>query len=490
MMAGVLDRRRAGVLLHPTSLPSDIGNGDLGAESRRFIQFLSQTGFSVWQMLPIGPTHRNASPYNTLSLHAGNPLLISLDQLVEWGWLDRDSSFDKKNPVAYRLARLAQAHKTFRERASATDQQAFEDFAQQEKHWLEDYALYRVLRRHHDGQAWFQWPTPLRTREPSALASTHEQYQTECEQIRFEQFVFKRQWDALRAYAMEHKIALFGDMPIFVAHDSVDVWAEPNYFQLDEHGMPLKVAGVPPDYFSRDGQRWGNPLYRWDRMQADGFRWWIARLTTEFRRFDLLRIDHFRGFEACWEIPVNDTTAINGKWAKSPGQALFETLRKHFGELPLVAEDLGLITPEVLELRDRFQFPGMEILQFAFDGGSDNPYLPHNHRFSSVVYTGTHDNDTTLSWFEGLPAEQQLRVVEYLGYPHEPMPWPIIRATLASVSQLAILPMQDVLALGSGQRMNTPGTSEGNWHWRFSWDQLPPEQTALFARALKAYGRN
>ena len=489
MIPAVLEQRRAGVLLHPTSLPGGVGNGDLGADAHRFVDFLAQTGFSVWQMLPLGPTHRDGSPYTALSLHAGNPMLISLDRLVEWGWLDSDRSDNRENAAAYRIERLAQAHKTFMQRAGKSEHQTFEAFINREAHWLEDYALYRALRREFSGQAWCQWPGPLREREPDALATARVRLIDELELVCFEQFVFARQWEALRAHAEKRSILLFGDMPIFVAHDSVDVWTQREYFQLDDSGQPAMVAGVPPDYFSAQGQRWGNPLYRWDRMQADGFRWWIARMTTEFRRFDLLRVDHFRGFEACWEIPAANKTAVNGRWVKTPGDALFESLRKHFGSLPLVAEDLGLITPEVLALRDNYELPGMEILQFAFDSAADNPYLPHNHRQASVVYTGTHDNDTTLAWFENLPAERQLRVVEYLGYPHEPMPWPMIRTALASVSHMAIIPMQDVLALGRGQRMNTPGIADGNWSWRFTWDQLSPDLTERLMRMAKSYGR-
>lgn len=489
MMPAALEQRRAGVLLHPTSLPGGVGNGDLGADAHRFVDLLAQAGFSVWQMLPLGPTHRDGSPYTALSLHAGNPMLISLDRLVEWGWLDADRAGSRENPATYRVERLAQAHKTFMQRAEKSEHQSFEAFINREAHWLEDYALYRALRREFSGQAWSQWPEPLRDREADALATARVRLSDELELVCFEQFAFARQWEALRSHAEKRNILLFGDMPIFVAHDSVDVWTQREYFQLDDNGQPVKVSGVPPDYFSAQGQRWGNPLYRWDRMQADGFRWWIARMTTEFRRFDLLRVDHFRGFEACWEIPAADKTAVNGRWVKTPGDALFEALRKHFGSLPLVAEDLGLITPEVLALRDKYELPGMEILQFAFDSAADNPYLPHNHRKAGVVYTGTHDNDTTLAWFEDLPAERQLRVVEYLGYPHEPMPWPLIRAALASVSQLAVIPMQDVLALGRGQRMNTPGISDGNWGWRFTWDQLAPGLMERLMRMAKSYGR-
>lgn len=489
MIPAVLERRRAGVLLHPTSLPGGLGNGDLGADAHRFVDFLAQTGFSVWQMLPLGPTHRDGSPYHALSLHAGNPMLISLDLLVEWGWLSADKPPNTANAVAYRLQRLAQAHNTFMQRASGFEIESFENFINAEAHWLEDYALYRALRREFSGQPWFQWPAPLCNREPDALAAARARFIDDIAGICFEQFVFARQWQALRAHAMERSVLLFGDMPIFVAHDSADVWKDRHYFLLDEKGQASVVAGVPPDYFSQHGQRWGNPLYRWERMQADGFRWWIARLTTEFRRFDLLRVDHFRGFEAYWEIPANEATAVNGRWVKAPGEALFDALRRHFGNLPLVAEDLGMITPEVYVLRDKFGFPGMEVLQFAFDGGADNPYLPHNHRKTSVVYTGTHDNDTTLAWFENLSAEQQLRVVEYLGYPHEPMPWPLIRVALASISQLAIIPMQDILSLGRGQRMNTPGVADGNWSWRFGWEQIAPGLAERLRRMVRMYGR-
>ncbi len=489
MIPAILEQRRAGVLLHPTSLPGGVGNGDLGANAHRFVDFLAQAGFSVWQMLPLGPTHRDGSPYHALSLHAGNPLLISLDRLVEWGWLEPNRPDTVVNVAVYRIERLAQAHKIFTQRAGDSEQQAFDAFINQEAHWLEDYALYRALRREFSGQAWFQWPAPLRDREPEALIAARARLGDEMERVRFEQFVFDRQWQGLRAHAAERNLLLFGDMPIFVAHDSVDVWVQREYFQLDDHGLPTVVAGVPPDYFAAQGQRWGNPLYHWGRMEADGFRWWIARMNTEFRRFDLLRVDHFRGFEACWEIPAADATAVNGRWVEVPGAELFETLLQHFGSLPLVAEDLGMITPEVTALRDRFGLPGMEILQFAFDSDAANPYLPHNHRKLSVVYTGTHDNDTTLSWFESLSAERQLRVVDYLGYPHEPMPWPLLRAALASVSQLAIVPMQDILGLGRGQRMNTPGTTEGNWSWRFGWEQIAPGLDERLRRMVGMYGR-
>ena len=485
----VHERRRAGVLLHPTSLPGSIGNGDLGANAHRFVDFLAQSGFSVWQMLPLGPTHREGSPYHALSLHAGNPMLINLERLVEWGWLENLDTPGTEGAVAYRLKRLAQAHRQFSKRAAESDRQTFAEFVTAQSHWLDDYALYRALRREFSGQAWYQWPALLRDRDPDALAATRTRLAGEIAQVHFEQFVFDRQWRELRAYAASHGVLLFGDMPIFVAHDSVDVWTHREYFMLDAQGFPTKVAGVPPDYFSQDGQRWGNPLYDWQRMQADGFRWWIERLSTELKRTDFLRVDHFRGFEACWEILASEATAVNGRWVPAPGEALFEKLLQHFGTLPLVAEDLGLITPEVQRLREKFGFPGMKILQFAFDSGPDNPYLPHNHQIDSVVYTGTHDNDTTVSWFESLPAEKQLAVVDYLGYTHEPMPWPLLRAAFESVSRLAVIPMQDLLGLGRGHRMNTPGTTTGNWLWRFTWEQLSPDLAPRLRQMVYRYGR-
>ena len=465
-------RRRAGILLHPTSLPGAYPSGDLGAAAFRFIDFLSAAGMRVWQMLPLGPTHADGSPYQCLSIHAGNPALISLERLQQWGWLTTDEVSRAHTDPKHRQTCLRNAHQGYLREVTPQESTAYAQFLSQHSHWLDDYALYQALRQEHGGQSWWTWSAALRDRAPRALDQARTRLAPVMQQERFEQYVFFRQWSELRHYASTHGVWLFGDMPIFVAHDSADVWGQRDYFLLDKKGQPTVVAGVPPDYFSATGQRWGNPLYNWDRMQADGFRWWLTRVRTQLELFDLLRIDHFRGFEAYWEIPAAETTAVHGRWVPAPGDALFQQLQMQFDPLPLVAEDLGIITREVTALRERYALPGMRILQFAFDGGADNPYPPHRYDRNSVVYTGTHDNDTTLSWFEGLTPQLQHRVRDYLGFPTEAMPWPLIRAALASVADLAIVPMQDVLELGAGQRMNTPGIAAGNWGWRFTWEQV------------------
>jgi 4-alpha-glucanotransferase len=454
----VLDRRRAGVLLHPTSLP----DGTLGADARRFVDVLADTGTSVWQMLPLGPTHAEASPYHCLSVHALNPQLLP----------DRTA-------VTPDVLLLPE---------QAATRAAFEGFCAAAAHWLEDYALFMALRARHDTQPWWTWPVPLRDRAPDALETARNELAAELNRVRYEQFRVAMAFTELRRYAHVRGVRLFGDLPIFVAHDSADVWAQRRYFKLDADGQPRVVAGVPPDYFSATGQRWGNPLYDWNALAADGFGWWQERLATELARFDLVRIDHFRGFEACWEIPAGEPTAVNGHWQPVPGDALFTTLHARFGELPLVAEDLGIITPAVTALRQRYGLPGMLVLQFAFDGGADNPYLPHNHSPDAVVYTGTHDNDTTLAWFEALTEPARQNVLDTLKS-DEPMPRALMHAALHSVATLAVIPMQDVLGLGAGHRMNIPGTTSGNWQWRFDWDQLSGEVQDWWETSLARSGR-
>jgi 4-alpha-glucanotransferase len=476
-----LQARRAGLLLHPTSLPGSRNHGDLGAGARRFVDFLAASGFSVWQTLPLGPTHEDGSPYQCLSVHAGNPELISLDELVASGWLDE--------AVADTRACLARARAGFESRANQADRDALRDFRQRHAFWIDDYALYQAIRRVHQGAPWYNWPEPLRSRDSTAIGKFRATYEVVIEQACFEQFLFFTQWQALRDYARERGIALFGDIPIFVAHDSADVWARRELFSIDASGKLDVVSGVPPDYFSATGQRWGNPLYRWERVADEDYRWWLERFRSQLELFDIIRLDHFRGFEKYWEIAAQAETAIEGRWVEGPGTALFERLAEEFGDLPLVAEDLGLITPEVEALRTQLSLPGMKILQFAFDGSPGNPYLPHNHDPLAVVYTGTHDNDTSLGWYRGLTEAGRQVVDEYLGLPSEPMPWPLIRAALASVAELAILPMQDILALGSEHRMNTPGTTADNWRWRFDWDQASEDLVARMHHLIRIYGR-
>ncbi len=476
-----LASRRAGILLHPTSLPGKGAHGSLGAEAFRFVDRLAECGITLWQMLPLGPTHGAAhefgSPYQCLSSHAGNPNLICLDALRAEGWL-KDAETG-----------LEAAYQGFIRRASPADRAAFSAFVACEADWLEDFALFMALREQQGQVAWFHWPEPLRDRDPAALKTARAALHARIDGVRFEQFVFARQWQDLKAYAHAKGVLLFGDMPIYVAHDGAEVWSHPELFSVDAQGQVEEVAGVPPDYFSETGQRWGNPLYRWERHAANGFAWWKARFASHMRLFDLVRIDHFRGLEAYWSIPAACKTAVDGHWVKAPGDELLTALHDAFGPLPVVAEDLGIITEEVTELRQKHHLPGMRILQFAFDGSPDNPYLPHNHTLDSVVYTGTHDNDTTLGWWSALDEEARQHVVDYLGESCESMPLHLMRVALESVANLVILPLQDVLALGSEARMNTPGTTEGNWHWRFAWSQWPEEASLRLAHEVETYGR-
>jgi 4-alpha-glucanotransferase len=482
-------QRRAGILLHPTSLPGTPGNGDLGPEAYRFVDFLAECGVGLWQTLPLGPTHEDGSPYQCTSVHAGNVRLISLQALVELGWLDDAALNPEDNLDAQRSVRLAAAWNGFQRKAGNEDRHAFRQFVEEHSRWLEDFALYQALRGAYGGSAWYDWPRPVCERNREALDRERKRLAGAIGQVRFEQYLFFRQWTQLRRYANERGILLFGDIPIFVAHDSAEVWAHREWFSVDEQGHLQVVAGVPPDYFSATGQRWGNPHYRWELLKQDGFVWWLERIRTQMEMFDLVRIDHFRGFEAYWEIDASAETAIDGHWVKGPGESFFEVLKQVFGELPLVAEDLGIITPEVTALRKAFGLPGMKILQFAFDGSPDNPYLPHNHEELSVVYTGTHDNNTTLGWYQELPDEDRGRVRHYLGDSQEPMPALLMRAALASVARLAVIPLQDVLELDGAHRMNVPGVADDNWRWRFGWEQVQEHQKQRLQDWITLYGR-
>lgn len=467
-----LDRRRAGVLLHVSSLPGNGSTGEMDENAYRFVDVLADAGIGVWQTLPLGPTHHEGSPYSTHSVHAGNPSFISLKPLAEAGWLKPAELPEGPVPRDAKLDLIHLAWQRFRERPDPHWLEAFARFELEHASWLDDYVVFRSLHRKFH-RPWWEWPEKLRDRDPPTMDAMRRELLQRMEQVRFTQFLFFHQWNKLKDYANSRDIRLFGDMPIFVAHDSAEVWANRDWFYLDEEGHPTVVAGVPPDYFSETGQRWGNPLYRWDRMRADQFTFWVRRLRGQLELFDLVRIDHFRGFEANWEIPAEEEHAINGHWVKVPGIDLFHRLFAAFEEVPLVAEDLGVITPEVEDLRDRFGLPGMKILQFAFSRDADNPYLPAHHVKNSVVYTGTHDNDTTLGWYDGLDEETRAYIDETLGDGDEPMPWRLIRVAFESPALLAVVPMQDLLELGNEHRMNLPGTSEGNWKWRFGWKQVP-----------------
>jgi len=478
----LMDQRRSGIILHPTSLPGPGRVGRIGSEAIRFLDWIDAAGFGLWQVLPLNPPQDDGSPYACISAFAGDIRLIDPELLVAEGWLAEGGA----------RAPLGQALSDARHGLAASGGEAWEEFrafCSAQASWLEDFALFVVIKRLQGNRPWWEWPAPLRMREPARLAQLRAEARDALEAVRFSQFVFFRQWHALRAEAKARDILMLGDMPIFVAHDSVDVWAHPEYFDLDPLGQPTAVAGVPPDYFSETGQRWGNPHYRWDRMAEDGFRWWLQRIGWALEGLDGLRVDHFRGFEAYWSIPASEPTAIAGSWQPGPGAALFEALLREFDELPLLAEDLGVITPAVTALRERFALPGMKILQFAYDGSPDNPYLPERHEERCVVYTGTHDNDTTLGWFESLPAASREFVLKSLGAQAQDMPWALIETALASPARIAVIPMQDAIGLGGNARMNTPGTVEGNWQWRFDWSELPAARAAELRRMNVACGR-
>lgn len=480
--ATVFEQRRTGILLHITSLPS----GTLGNDAYRFIDFLADCNVSVWQMLPLGPTHSDGSPYQCLSSHAGNQELICPQSLAAEYWAE-NLAVDLAAPITEVITK---AYYLFKTKAKRVDLDSFDAFCEQHQHWLEDYVLFRQIRHIHDSKAWFDWPVELRQRLPDAIEKLQHEYSEALSIKRFKQYIFFRQWERLRAYANQKGINLFGDIPIFVAHDSADVWAEPDLFTLDDNGYSTRVAGVPPDYFSETGQRWGNPLFEWAQHIENDFDWWKRRLETQLALFDLVRIDHFRGFEACWEIPASCDTAIEGRWKTAPGEQLFDSMAAHFTELPLVAEDLGIITEEVTALREKYGMPGMKVLQFAFGGDASNPYLPHHQNIDSVTYTGTHDNNTTLGWYQELDERTKEHVKQYYGETGEGMPWLFIRSALRSVSQLAVIPLQDVLELDGQHRMNVPGTTEGNWQWKFDWSMFKAEYTSRIRQLNQLYDRH
>jgi 4-alpha-glucanotransferase len=478
--------RTSGILLHVTSLPTRYGIGDLGPSAFDWVDRLVRAGQCWWQALPLGPTGYGNSPYQPLSSFAGSFLLISPDRLVEDGLVSASEleapSFptdrvDYPAVIRFKHGLLELVWSHFRAGAGGALKPAFERFCRDQAHWLDDYALFRALKARHGGADFLEWPRALVRREPAALEAARKELADLVDLARFGQFLVAYQGGRLREYARARGLRLIGDLPFFVSPDSSDVWANPELFQLDEQCRPRFVAGVPPDYFSPEGQLWGNPVYDWEALRRAGYRWWIDRLRALLAHVDVVRLDHFRGFEAAWHVPAGATTARSGRWLSGPGADLFRSARDELGHLPLIAEDLGLITPEVHQLREDLRLPGMKVLQFAFDGNPDNPFLPHHIGPDAVVYTGTHDNDTTRGWYDTLPEGQRRAMWSYLGRPsgdEGDAAWELLRLAWSSAASLAMAPLQDVLNLGSEARMNRPGTAEGNWSWRVS-DELLPE---------------
>lgn len=508
--------RASGILLHPTSFPGPHGIGDLGENAFKFIDFLVEAGQSLWQVLPLGPTGYGDSPYASFSSFAGNPLLISLDALVEQGDLSpADLSGTPDLPIDFidygwviywKIPLLEKAARNFLAGANAQRKADFDTFCREQGGWLDDFALFMAVKEDFDQQAreddvfgamWSNyWDKDIALRRPAAVKKWREKKADSIAVKKVLQFYFFEQWLALKKYANKNGIRIIGDIPIYVAPDSADVWANSHLFHLDEHGEPTVVAGVPPDYFSETGQLWGNPLYDWDKMQANGFKWWISRIKATLQLVDIIRIDHFRGFAAYWQVPAGNKTAIKGRWVKAPGRELFEAVERSLGHLPILAEDLGVITPDVEELRDHFGFPGMRILQFAFDskeaGGlnASNAFLPHNHSYNSVVYPGTHDNDTTRGWYSERTTEEKDLIRRYLARPDHDIVWDFIRMAMASVARYALVQMQDVLNLGSDARMNTPSVLGGNWSWRYRPEALSDWAVGRLRELVELYARN
>lgn len=503
--------RASGILLHPTSLPGRYGIGDLGNAAYRWIDFLAASHQKLWQVLPLGPTGYADSPYACLSAFAGNPLLISLDQLEQAGDLTtRDLAsvpafplheVDYGRVIAFKTPLLERAAKRFLSDASFERRQAYQQFSARNAHWLDDFALFVAAKERHDLAIWYDWNPGIALRRPAAVAEWQQRLADRISVHKVLQFFFYEQWHALKEYANTRGIQIIGDMPIFVATDSADVWAHRDLFYLDAQGRPTLVSGVPPDYFSETGQRWGNPIYRWDVMAERGFQWWIDRTQAALQQFDVIRIDHFRGFVGYWEIPASEPTAEHGRWVPGPGAKFFEAIRDSLGELPIMAEDLGVITPEVVEMLQRFGFPGMKILQFAFDqdalrasfdvesAGWRNPFLPHNYTPNCVAFTGTHDNETALGWLDNATPAQRQMALDYLGCTEPDFVQAMIRSVLSSVANTAILPLQDLLGLGNEARMNHPGTVGSNWKWRCLPDAITDQLANRLAKLVHLYDR-
>jgi 4-alpha-glucanotransferase len=503
--------RSCGILLHPTSLPSKFGVGDFGPEAFRFVHFLQSAGAKLWQVLPLNPTGYGDSPFQCFSASAGNPLLLSPEKLVERGVLSPSDisnvpvfpqdSAEYGRVIRHKTPLLRKAADNFFARMSSRGDESFRQFCVEHAAWLDEFALFMALKGEHDLVAWTKWSRPLALRDPRALDEARKRLARDIDAHKYWQFEFFNQWRELREYAQKRDVRIIGDIPIYVAHDSADVWANRDLFLLDQNGNPEKIAGVPPDYFSATGQLWGNPIYNWPLMKQQGYEWWIKRFRAALRLYDFVRIDHFRGFEAYWEIPGGDKTAERGSWVKGPGAELFSVLHRELGELQIIAENLGVITPEVEAIRHEFGLPGMAILQFAFGNDPQGPsFRPHNYPREIVAYTGTHDNDTVVGWWNSSGASDSIRTPEdvekehafarsYLGFTDEPINWVLIRGIMRSVANTAILPMQDLLGLESAARMNLPGTSSGNWRWRMLPEALEPALAARLREMCSVYDR-
>jgi 4-alpha-glucanotransferase len=495
--------RTAGILLHPTSLPGAHGVGDLGAAAYRFVETLEAARQTIWQMMPLGPVGLGNSPYAASSAFAGFPLLIALDQLMGRGWLDQSdleapefspSQVDFDGAARFKQERLRKAFDRFEQQAGDEDRTAYEAFQQQHRAWLDDFALFMALKDANGGSGWMDWDEPLALRRPDAVAAARQRLAREVRFHQWVQWVFFWQWASIRHYANERGILIVGDIPIFVALDSADVWVNRDQFQMDG-AEPKQVAGVPPDAFSKTGQRWGNPLYDWDRMAKTGYRWWLDRFKATLELVDTVRLDHFRGFAAYWSVPASEETAMNGTWVPGPGRALFDALAAELGPIPMIVEDLGEITPDVIALRQELEFPGMKVLQFAFGDDvrgvpkGENPYLPHNYEPNYAVYTGTHDNDTTVGWFASLSEEERASVLRYVGTDGTRIARDLTRLAHQSVAAVAVIPLQDLLELGAEGRMNVPGRPEDNWTWRYTDDMVTPEQVGWLADLTAATAR-
>lgn len=494
-------QRRSGILLHPTSLPGRYGIGTLDQAAYDWVDFLVQTRQTLWQVLPLGPTGYGDSPYQSFSTFAGNPYLINVEALVQEGLLDPtllkqaptlpNDRVDYGAIYTWKLPLLREAAATFRQQATAGQRADFDQFCQEQAAWLEDFALFMALKDAHNGQPWTQWAMPLRSRQAAALQTARTTHANAIHAHKFNQWIFFRQWQQLKGYANAKDIQIIGDIPIFVAMDSADTWTNPTEFFLDENFQPTVVAGVPPDYFSATGQLWGNPLYQWAKMKANGYAWWLRRIRAALQLYDIVRIDHFRGFAGYWEIPAGEKTAIKGQWVKGPGADLFDAIQSALGTLPIIAEDLGEITPDVIALRDQFQLPGMKILQFAFSSDASDKFLPHNYTPNFVVYTGTHDNDTSVGWYQHSATEYERdHFRRYLRTDGHDPAWSLLDAAFRSVAIMALAPLQDLLDLDSAARMNFPGRAEGNWSWRFTPEQLDGMVAARLRETTLIYGRD